>query len=138
MELDQLLNLTSVVAGKLLPICGVIALIFLCIFLRKLIKVMISTNDAVTSMKTTLDSANRQLEALDKPMQTLNELSETVDCVHEASKNAVKSALVTIIDNIGTIKDAFMPSKKDKEQPTENVNEPLNASRGEQDGTRVE
>ena len=61
MELDQLLNLTSTVAGKLLPIFGATALVFLIIFLRKLIALLVSANDTVVSLKSTLDSANKQI-----------------------------------------------------------------------------
>lgn len=41
---------------------------------------------------------NQDLQKLEKPLQTVNELSETIDMVHEASRNAVRSALVTIIE----------------------------------------
>lgn len=117
MELDQLLNLTSVVAGKLLPILGAAAFVFLIIFLRKLIALLISANEAMGSLKSTLDSANKQLDALDKPMQTLNELSETVDNVHEASKNALRSVLTSLIDNIGAIVSAFTGKEEPMEEP---------------------
>lgn len=133
MELDQLLNLTSVVAGKLLPILGAAALVFLVIFLRRLIAVMVSADDAVKTMKTTLDIANRQLEALDKPMHTLNELSETVDNVHEASKNVLRSVLVALIDNVGSVISAFTGgSDKSEEDEVVDVKETENM-RGEQD-----
>ena len=128
MELDQLLNLTSVVANKLLPILGVVALIFLIIFLRKLIALMISSNAAVDTMKTTLDTANRQIEALDKPLQTINDLSETIDNVHEASKNVLRSALVALIDNIGNIMQVFTG---DKHKTEETVEEVVEQARGE-------
>lgn len=128
MELDQLLNLTSVVAGKLLPIVGVIALVFFIIFLRKLIALMISANQAVSSMKTTLDGANRQLNALDKPMRTLNELSDTVDSVHEVSKNVTRSVLVALIDNIGDFIHAFTSNQSNED---ENIKEAENV-RGEE------
>lgn len=120
MELDQLLTLCSVVAGKLLPIVGVIALIFFIIFMRKLIALMVSSNAAVTTMKTTLESANRQIEALDKPMQTINDLSETVDQVHEASKQVTRSVLVALIDNIGNIIQMFQ-SDKQSDETTDDV-----------------
>ncbi|MEG0528405.1 MAG: histidine kinase, partial [Longicatena sp.] len=81
---------------------------FLAIFVKHLICVMKSANEAVISMKKTLDTTNRQLETLDKPLNTLNELSETVDCVHEASKTAVRSTIVTVIENFSSIKDWVM------------------------------
>lgn len=103
MELDQLLNLTSVVAGKLLPILGATVLVFLIVFVRKLILVLTSTNEAIGSLKKTLDSAGKQLDALEKPMQTLNDISETVDNVHEASKSVIRSLLSSVIDNVGSL-----------------------------------
>lgn len=115
MGLDQLLELTSNVAVKVLPIAGVVVLIYLAIFVKHLVVLLKSANDAVNSMSQTLDTANRQLETLDKPLNTLNELSDTVDCVHEASKNAVRSTLVTVIENFSSIKDWILSSvKKDK------------------------
>jgi predicted PurR-regulated permease PerM len=105
MGLNELLELTSAVAVKILPILGVIALIFLIIFLKRLAAVVVNADTVVSAMKETLDTTNRQLETLDKPLNTLNELSDTVDAVHEASKTAVKSAVVAIIENFSTIKD---------------------------------
>ena len=60
------------------------------------------------------------LQKLEKPLQTVNELSETVDLVHEASRNAVRSALVTIIENASSIKD-WIFSKKKEESQTEGI-----------------
>ena len=105
MGLNELLELTSAVAVKILPFLGVIALIFLIIFLKRLAAVVVNADTVVSAMKETLDTTNRQLETLDKPLNTLNELSDTVDAVHEASKTAVKSAVVAIIENFSTIKD---------------------------------
>lgn len=112
MGLDQLLELTSSVASKALPICGVVVLIFLAMFVKHLITLLKSANDAVIAMGKTMDTANRQLETLEKPLNTLQELSETVDCVHEASKHAVRSTLVAIIENFSSIKDWIFASMK--------------------------
>ncbi len=119
MGLDQLLELTSNVAVKALPICGVVVLIFLAVFLGHLIKVLKNANETVTKLSKTLATANRQLETLDKPLNTLNELSETVDCVHEASKHAVRSTLVAIIENFSTIKDWIFSNMKQKTETEE-------------------
>lgn len=114
MGLDQLLDLTSNVAIKVLPIAGVVVLIYLAIFVRHLVVLLKSANTAVHTMSQTLDTANRQLETLDKPLHTLNELSETVDSVHEAGKHAVRTTLVTIIENFSSIKDWVLSGiKKD-------------------------
>lgn len=122
MELDQLLNLTSTVSGKLLPILGATVLVFLIVFVRRLILVLTSTNEAIHSLKKTLDSAGKQLDALDKPMQTLNEISETVDNVHEASKSVIRSLLSSVIDNVGTlVKKSSKKNNNYREQDTEDL-----------------
>ncbi len=122
MELDQLLNLTSTVSGKLLPILGATVLVFLIVFVRRLILVLTSTNEAIHSLKKTLDSAGKQLDALDKPMQTLNEISETVDNVHEASKSVIRSLLSSVIDNVGTlVKKSSKKTNNYREQDREDL-----------------
>ena len=122
MELDQLLNLTSTVSGKLLPILGATVLVFLIVFVRRLILVLTSTNEAIHSLKKTLDSAGKQLDALDKPMQTLNEISETVDNVHEASKSVIRSLLSSVIDNVGVlVKKSSKKNNNCREQDTEDI-----------------
>lgn len=138
MELDQLLNLTSTVAQKLLPILGATALVFLIIFLRKLIALLVTSNEAAATMNATLENANRQLEALDKPMHTLNELSETVDNVHEASKNMLKSVLTTIIDNMGDIIHAVTGSKSNDAFDMEEVQkESVRGEKGHESNDRA-
>lgn len=116
MGLDQLLELTSNVAIKVLPIAGVVVLIYLAIFVKHLVVLLKSANETVNTMSQTLDTANRQLETLDKPLNTLSELSDTVDSVHEASKHAVRSTLVTVIENFSSIKEWVLSSIK-KEKP---------------------
>lgn len=122
MELDQLLNLCSTVCMKLLPICGVIVLIFLAIFIKHLINVMKQLNEMSTKLNHTVDVATRELEGLEKPLQTISELSETIDQVHEASKHAVRSALVTVIDNFSSIKDWVLSHlKKENDEIDEEI-----------------
>lgn len=123
MGLDQLLELTSAVCVKLLPIFGVIVLFFVAKFLYHLVEVLKQSKLAVESMQATLDTANRELEQLDKPLNTLNELSETVDNVHEVTKHAVRSTLVTIIENFSGIKDWVVKASKKEESFDVDANE---------------
>lgn len=105
MGLDLLVEATSNVASALLPIVAVIALIFLIILLYHLIKVVKKSSSVMDDISLTLQSANRQLNALEGPLHTLNELSETVDHVHEVSNHLIRSALVAIVDNLAVIRD---------------------------------
>ena len=108
MGLDQLMDVLSNVSMKALPIAGFIALVFLALFFKHLIEVMKSLNVAVKKLEKTLDTANKDLVSLEKPLQTLSDLSETVDFAHEASKQAVKSSVALIISNFSSIKDWCM------------------------------
>ncbi|MXQ73934.1 histidine kinase [Clostridiaceae bacterium DONG20-135] len=116
MGLDQLLELTSAVASKCLPILGAILLVFLIIFFRRLIQLLVSAKQAADTADETLKITNRQLNALDKPLNTLNELSETVDNVHEMSKNVVRSTLVAIIENFSSIKNWVLRTAKQEDE----------------------
>lgn len=105
MGLDQLVEFLSNVSKAILPIVGVIALVFLIVFFKHLIMVIKNANETIVTLKKTLDIANSELEFLKKPLHTLNELSDTVDNVHEASKHAIRSTMTVLIDNISVIKD---------------------------------
>lgn len=107
MELDQLLDLCSVVCNKALPIVLFILLIFLIIFTKHLIDILKSAKQSLNKVDNVLDVAYQELVSLEKPLNTLNELSDTVDQVHEASKHAVRSSLVLVIENLGKIKEVI-------------------------------
>ncbi len=107
MELDQLLDLCSVVCNKALPIVLFILLIFLIIACKQLIEVLKATKTSLSKVDDVLDIANKELLSLEKPLNTINELSDTVDQVHEVSKNALRSSLVLVIENLGKIKEVI-------------------------------
>ncbi len=130
MGLDQLLELTSAVSYKVLPILGVIALIFLIIFLRNLCKFMQESMGTVKSLKQTMDITNQHLNLLEKPLNTLNALSDTVDNVHEVSKHAFRSAFVALIENFSVVKDWFFTMKSKEDGEIVNVN------RSDDDGSK--
>lgn len=125
MGLDQLYELTSNVAWKALPILGIILGIFLIIFIRHLIVVLKDTKESMALLKKLLDTSNRQLETLDKPLHTLEEISETVDYVHEASKHAVRSSFVMLLENFSSIKDWIFKyfNKEDDEDVSRDTNQ---------------
>ena len=105
MTLDSFLILLSDTAWKLVPVVLVVLLIYVIILLRHAIELA------------------KQTKKLDKPLQTVNELSETIDLVHEASRNAVRSVLVTIIENASSIKDWILSKKRTDEERSEQVQE---------------
>ena len=116
MTLDSFLILLSDTAWKLVPVVLVVLLIYVIILLRHAIELAKQT-------KQTIHTVQDDLKKLDKPLQTVNELSETIDLVHEASRNAVRSVLVTIIENASSIKDWILSKKRTYEERSEQVQE---------------
>ena len=116
MTLDSFLILLSDTAWKLVPVVLVVLLIYVTILLRHAIELAKQT-------KQTMHTVQDDLKKLDKPLQTVNELSETIDLVHEASRNAVRSVLVTIIENASSIKDWILSKKRTDEERSEQVQE---------------
>lgn len=116
MTLDSFLILLSDTAWKLVPVVLVVLLIYVIILLRHAIELAKQT-------KQTMHTVQEDLKKLDKPLQTVNELSETIDLVHEASRNAVRSVLVTIIENASSIKDWILSKKRTDEERSEQVQE---------------
>ena len=116
MTLDSFLILLSDTAWKLVPVVLVVLLIYVIILLRHAIELAKQT-------KQTMHTVQDDLKKLDKPLQTVNELSETIDLVHEASRNAVRSVLVTIIENASSIKDWILSKKRTDEELSEQVQE---------------
>ena len=116
MTLDSFLILLSDTAWKLVPVVLVVLLIYVIILLRHAIELAKQT-------KQTMHTVQDDLKKLDKPLQTVNELSETIDLVHEASRNAVRSVLVTIIENASSIKEWILSKKRTDEERSEQVQE---------------
>ena len=116
MTLDSFLILLSDTAWKLVPVVLVVLLIYVIILLRHAIELAKQT-------KQTMHTVQDDLKKQDKTLQTVNELSETIDLMLEASRNAVRSVLVTIIENASSIKDWILSKKRTDEERSEQVQE---------------
>ena len=107
MSLDIFMSTLARAFSYVLPIVGVLALIYIILFLRQLIQTL-------KEVSKTLDTANDQLKKLDAPLKTAEDLSHTVDEVHESAKTALISAAGTITDNLQNAKDWFSKRKSSK------------------------
>lgn len=96
--LDQLLITLRDVCELLLPIIGVAALVYLVIFLRKLVAVMVKAENL-------LNDVDNKVNQLEKPLETVNSLCGTIDNVHIATVNGVNSAIDYVVRNFSTIVD---------------------------------
>ena len=105
MTTDQFIEFFSKLCSKLLPIIGVIVLIYVILLLRKIIQFFVSMQKTMITVDSTVSVVEEQIRKLDAPLNTVTEFSQTLDNLHEMSQNAVKSALLALISNLNVIRD---------------------------------
>ncbi len=105
MTTDQFIEFFSELCSKLLPIIGVIVLIYVILLLRKIIQFFVSMQKTMVTVDSTVSVVEEQIRKLDAPLNTVTEFSQTLDNLHEMSQNAVKSALLALISNLNVIRD---------------------------------
>lgn len=125
---DALLVSLSSVCKELLPILGAVVLIFLCIAIKKLWKVIETVDTVLGKAEPTIDLVDKSIEKLQGPLDTVNKYSSTLDDLHDkavdsaskvaefANENATK-VKSTMTDTFQKVSSAFM--KSDKEAETE-------------------
>ena len=104
MQIELLLSAVSRLAIYMLPVLGVILLIYLIIFVKNLI-------DTLKDLSFTLLTAESEIKKLDGPLNTANELAKTVDEVHFATKSAVTKASKVVSENFELVKDYILDKK---------------------------
>ncbi|MFV0479827.1 MAG: hypothetical protein ACK5LZ_04585 [Anaerorhabdus sp.] len=114
---DQFIESARMISEQLIPILGVIALIFLCIFLSKASKLLGTLTTTVKELDGTISLVEKTIEKAQTPLDTAVKLSHTVDEVHDKSYDAIKQASGYVVENFSTVKDYFV-SKTGKETPS--------------------
>lgn len=117
MGTDQFLIIVSQFCMYVMPILGVVLLVFLIMCFKHLLVVLKSLDTALVETTKTIQDCDAQVKKLDKPLHTVNELSETVDYVHDSTKKALTSTISIVLNNIGNISD-WVKEKKQKEENT--------------------
>ena len=118
MQLENFFNSISFISIKLLPLLGIILLVYLIIMVKNLIVTLKTANK-------TLEEVNIQIRKLDVPLNTVSEISKSIDSVHELTKESVKSISVNIYQALNTIKEQIQRILK-KENNVENVVNEMN------------
>ena len=101
MQLEQFFESLSYICLKILPMLGIVLLIYLIIMVRNLII-------CLKSAAKTLDEANMQLRKLDVPLHTVSEISKSIDQVHELTKESLKSISLSLFQTISALKEWLM------------------------------
>jgi uncharacterized protein YoxC len=110
MSLDELMQALSQLASYLLPVCGVIVLIYIVLLLKTLI-------ETLKDLSLTLLTAQDELKKLDAPLQTIEDISHSVDHVHAAAKTMAADTAAAAVQGFDTVKDLLF--NKDKAEKAE-------------------
>ncbi|MBB5183187.1 hypothetical protein [Catenisphaera adipataccumulans] len=92
----------------LLPVAGVVALVYLAFFLKKLI-------ETLKEFDKTLAVVDTQIKKLDAPLATVEDLSHTVDDVHHAAREATIAAVKSAGEGLDQLK-AWVNEKKEDQK----------------------
>ena len=114
--MDALLADLQVVCGQLLPILGAVALVFLCIFLKKLATLMDTVNHTIQSLDPTLQKVNQSIDKVQAPLDTAVKYSHTLDKVHDKAGSLVDKATEMANEGIARFQAAV------KEEPEADLN----------------
>lgn len=114
--MDSLLADLQVVCSQLVPVLSAVALVFLCIFLKKLATLMDTVNRAVTSLDPTLQKVNQSIDKVQAPLDTAVRYSHTLDKVHEKAGDLVDKATGLASEGLARFQSAV------KEETGEDLN----------------
>ncbi|MEA4874075.1 hypothetical protein [Anaerorhabdus sp.] len=128
--MNQFIEAAQNLSVQLLPIIGVIVLIFLCVLIVKITKLIGTIDNSVKNLDETIKLIDMSIEKVQKPLDTAVKLSHTVDEVHDAGYAAVKQAGEYIAENIVVAKNYFNDkmNKKPTNQEDPFVNEEDNVN----------
>ena len=109
--MDALLLALQNVCSQLLPIVGALALIFLCILLKKVWTLINQITVTVKSLDPTIKLVDQSIEKVQAPLDTAVKVSHTVDQVHDKTVDSVNKAAQFVNENIDHLKDAMKPKE---------------------------
>lgn len=111
-------------ASLLLPIVGVAVLLILCKVLWELVHVVKNLDTTVTKVNTTIDKVDHTIDQLDAPLQTVANVSKSVDDVlHFVRHSVVEKSVNMIVDNYSVVKEWAMSLFSKESKATAPVDE---------------
>jgi ABC-type transporter Mla subunit MlaD len=93
------------VARQLLPILGAVALVYLCVVLRRLTKMLEETTNVIKNLDPAVKSVNASLEKVQVPLDTVIKYSHTLDDMHDRTVDSVARMAENASDSVDKMKD---------------------------------
>ncbi len=111
--IDSLLVSLGAVCAQLLPILGALALVFLCIVLKRLADVMGELTRTVKTLDPAVKSVNDSMVKIQAPLDTVVKYSHTLDDVHDKTVDSVGKMAESLSDGVEKVKDFVVGTIKD-------------------------
>lgn len=115
--MDALLLDLQNVSQQLLPILGAVALVFLCIVLKKLWGLFDQLTATIKQLDPAIKLADQSLEKVQAPLDTAVKYSHTLDKVHDKTSEVIGKAADFASEGIDNLKNQF--AEADKEEKAE-------------------
>ena len=121
--MDALLLALQNVSEQLLPILGAVALIFVCIFLKKLWVMIDQVTATVKELDPTIKLADQSLEKVQAPLDTAVKYSHTLDKVHDKTGEVLTKVTEFASENVDNLKNQFSDKAAKKAESEVNDHE---------------
>ena len=103
--IDSLFMDLGAVCRNLLPIVGAVALIYLCIVLRRLAGMLDETTKVIKGLDPTVKSVNQSLEKVQAPLDTVVKCSHTLDDMHDKTIDSVQKMAESASESVDRVKE---------------------------------
>ena len=103
--MDALLLALQNVCQQLLPILGAAALVFLCMLLSKLGKLVDGLTSTVKQLDPTIKLVDQSIEKVQAPLDTVSRYSHTLDKVHDKTAETFGKAVEFASENLDSLKN---------------------------------
>lgn len=108
--MDALITDLQLVSVQLLPIVGLVVLIFLCLLLKKAILLVEHVTKTVDQLEPTMKLVDQSLEKVQAPLDTTVKYSKSLDNMHDKMSSAMSKASKAVSQNLESLKKR--PSKR--------------------------
>ena len=105
--LDTLLLDLASVCRQILPIAGALALIYLCVLLRRTWKLIDSLTVTVKNLDPAVQSVNESMDKIQAPLDTVVKYSHTLDEVHDRAMDGVQKIADSASESMNKIKECI-------------------------------
>ncbi|OCN03719.1 hypothetical protein A4S06_04995 [Erysipelotrichaceae bacterium MTC7] len=95
---DQFIEMLSQVSSKLIPVAVLVLIIFLIVCVKNVI-------ESLKTLNKTLTTTEEQVKKLDRPLQTVGDISDTVDRIHVKTRDTIDAGLDAAKEGFGAVKE---------------------------------